>query len=39
VDGVTADYVEQQVGVPGFLDDLRAALKEGSSGHCRRGSA
>jgi hypothetical protein len=30
VDGVTAEYVEQQVGVPGFLDDLRAALKDGS---------
>ena len=30
VDGVTADYVEQEVGVPGFLDDLRAALKDGS---------
>src|SRR5690242_9299625 len=30
VDGVTAEYVEQQVGVPGFLEDLRAALKDGS---------
>jgi RNA-directed DNA polymerase len=30
VDGVTAEYVERQVGVPGFLDDLRAALKDGS---------
>ena len=30
VDGVTADYVEREVGVPGFLDDLRAALKDGS---------
>ncbi len=30
VDGVTADYVEEEVGVPGFLDDLRAALKDGS---------
>ena len=30
VDGVTAEYVRQQVGVPGFLDDLRAALKDGS---------
>jgi RNA-directed DNA polymerase len=30
VDGVTAEYVEQVVGVPGFLDDLRAALKDGS---------
>ena len=30
VDGVTAAWVEDQVGVPGFLDDLRAALKDGS---------
>jgi RNA-directed DNA polymerase len=30
VDGITAEYVEQVVGVPGFLDDLRAALKDGS---------
>ena len=30
VDGVTAGYVEKEVGVPGFLDDLRAALKDGS---------
>jgi RNA-directed DNA polymerase len=30
VDGVTAEYVEQEVGVPGFLDELRAALKDGS---------
>jgi RNA-directed DNA polymerase len=30
VDGVTAEYVEKEVGVPGFLDDLRAALKDGS---------
>ena len=30
VDGVTAVWVEEQVGVPGFLDDLRAALKDGS---------
>jgi len=29
-DGVTAAWVEQEVGVPGFLDDLRAALKDGS---------
>jgi len=29
-DGVTAAWVEEQVGVPGFLDDLRAALKDGS---------
>ncbi len=30
VDGVTAGYVEEVVGMPGFLDDLRAALKDGS---------
>jgi RNA-directed DNA polymerase len=30
VDGITAVWVEEQVGVPGFLDDLRAALKDGS---------
>ncbi|HWC83528.1 MAG TPA: group II intron reverse transcriptase/maturase [Pseudonocardiaceae bacterium] len=30
VDGITAEYVEKEVGVPGFLDDLRAALKDGS---------
>ncbi|HVB41417.1 MAG TPA: group II intron reverse transcriptase/maturase [Streptosporangiaceae bacterium] len=30
VDGVTAAYVEQVVGASGFLDDLRAALKDGS---------
>jgi hypothetical protein len=24
VDGITADYVEQVLGAPGFLDDLRA---------------
>src|SRR5215468_7089511 len=30
VDGITAAWVEEQVGVPGFLDDLRAALKDGS---------
>ena len=30
VDGVTAAWVEHEVGVPGFLDDLRAALKDGS---------
>jgi RNA-directed DNA polymerase len=30
VDGVTAAYVEETVGVPGFLDDLRAAIKDGS---------
>jgi RNA-directed DNA polymerase len=30
IDGITASYVEQEVGVPGFLDDLRAAIKDGS---------
>ena len=30
VDGVTAADVEQRPGVPGFLDELRIALKEGS---------
>jgi RNA-directed DNA polymerase len=30
VDGITAAWIEEQVGVPGFLDDLRAALKDGS---------
>ena len=30
VDGVTAAWVEREVGVPGFLDDLRAAIKDGS---------
>jgi RNA-directed DNA polymerase len=30
VDGVTAAYVEEIVGVPRFLDDLRAAVKDGS---------
>jgi len=30
VDGITAEYVEKEVGAPGFLDDLRAALKDGS---------
>jgi RNA-directed DNA polymerase len=28
--GITAEYVKEAVGVPGFLDDLRAALKDGS---------
>ena len=32
VDGVTAAYVKEVTGVPGFLDDLRAALKDGSFG-------
>jgi len=30
VDGLTADHVEQVVGVSGFLDDLRAQVKDGS---------
>jgi len=30
VDGITSDYVKEVLGVPGFLDDLRAALKDGS---------
>jgi len=30
VDGITVAWVEEQVGVPGFLDDLRAAVKDGS---------
>jgi group II intron reverse transcriptase/maturase len=30
VDGVTADYVREVTGVPGFPDGLRAALKDGS---------
>jgi retron-type reverse transcriptase len=30
VDGLTAADVELTVGVPGFLDDLRASLKDGS---------
>lgn len=30
VDGITTEYVKQAVGVPGFLDDLRADLKDGS---------
>ena len=30
VDGLTVAYVEESVGVPGFLHDLRAALKDGS---------
>jgi RNA-directed DNA polymerase len=36
VDGVTAEYAGRVVGVSGFLDDLRAALKDGS--FCRCGS-
>ena len=30
VDGLTAADVEEAIGVPGFLDGLRAALKDGS---------
>ncbi|WP_308407568.1 reverse transcriptase domain-containing protein [Streptomyces olivochromogenes] len=30
VDGVTVAEVEERIGVPGFLDDLRAAVKDGS---------
>ncbi len=30
IDGLTAAAVEERIGVPGFLDDLRAQLKEGS---------
>jgi RNA-directed DNA polymerase len=30
VDGVTVLDVEQRLGVPGFLDDLRASVKDGS---------
>jgi RNA-directed DNA polymerase len=30
VDGLTVAGIEEYVGVPGFLDDLRAALKDGS---------
>src|SRR5262249_21511297 len=29
-DGITAAWVQDQVGVPRFLDNLRAALKDGS---------
>ncbi|MEU3283023.1 hypothetical protein [Streptomyces antibioticus] len=30
VDGLTAAEVEERIGVPGFLDDLGAALRDGS---------
>lgn len=30
VDGLTVADIEEHVGVPGFLDDLRAAVKDGS---------
>jgi RNA-directed DNA polymerase len=29
VDGLTVAGVEEQIGVPGFLDDLRVAVKDG----------
>ena len=32
VDGITAAWVEEEVGVPGFLEDLRARLKAGTFG-------
>ena len=30
VDGLTAAWVQERIGVPGFLEDLRAALKAGA---------
>jgi RNA-directed DNA polymerase len=39
VDGLTVAQVEKSVGVPGFLDDLRAQLKEGSFRPVRCGNA
>jgi len=39
VDGITAAYVEEAVGVPGFLDDLRAVLGTARSGRCPCGNA
>jgi len=30
VDGWTVELVEERIGIPGFLDDLRAALKDGT---------
>jgi RNA-directed DNA polymerase len=30
VDGLTVTDVEEQIGIPGFLDDLRAQLKQGT---------
>ncbi|WP_433413226.1 hypothetical protein ACQP1V_29060 [Microtetraspora malaysiensis] len=38
VDGLTVAAVEEQIGVRGFLDDLRTSLKEVRSGRCRCGS-
>ncbi len=40
VDGLTVAHVEEQIGRPGFLDDLRAQLKTGTFRHlCRCGNA
>ena len=39
VDGLRVADVEGAIGVPGFLDGLRAAFKEGSLGRCRCGNA
>ena len=40
VDGLTVAWVEQRIGVPGFLDDLRAAAEgRARSGRCRCGNA
>jgi RNA-directed DNA polymerase len=30
VDGLTVAHIEQQLGAPGFLDDVRTAIKDGS---------
>jgi len=38
-DGLTVALVEERIGVPGFLDDLRAQLKAARSGPCRCGNA
>jgi len=39
VDGLTVDDVEAQIGVPGFLDDLCAQIKQGRFGRFRCGNA
>jgi RNA-directed DNA polymerase len=39
VDGLRVADVEEVMGVPGLLDDLRAALRGGSFRSCRCGSA
>ena len=39
VDGLTVADVAEQMGVPGFLDDLRASLKADTSVLCRCGNA